>query len=149
MSATIEPPRPSGPAPLRCLSALSPRSPPSTTRSSSSSRSTNGPTPPREVALTIDDWDSDQVEAANQADWNAADKLLTTRPTRPCGRIRVSGFMERQVVRLASVELDIGRPDHFTPLFCFVGDELAEVGGGERERHSVHVGEPRIDLGIG
>jgi hypothetical protein len=29
----------------------------------------------------------------------------------------------------ASFRLDVGRPDHLTPLLGFVGDELAEIGG--------------------
>lgn len=39
--------------------------------------------------------------------------------------------------------------DHFAPLFGFVPDELAEIGGRERERRDAQIGKLRPELGIG
>src|SRR5262249_59376490 len=49
----------------------------------------------------------------------------------------------------ASVRLDVEGPDDLAPLFGFVGDELAKVGGREREHVATQVGKPRLHLGIG
>src|SRR5215471_7878016 len=48
----------------------------------------------------------------------------------------------------ASVRLDVGRPDHLTPLVGLFGDEPADVGGRARKQHAAHFSEPRLDLGI-
>src|ERR1700730_7720022 len=48
-----------------------------------------------------------------------------------------------------SLRLDVERPDDVAPLLRFVGDELAKVGGCEREHVATHIGKPRLDLGIG
>ena len=37
--------------------------------------------------------------------------------------------------------LDVGGPDHLAPFLGFVGDELAEVGGRDREHVATEVGE--------
>jgi hypothetical protein len=50
---------------------------------------------------------------------------------------------------LASVRLDAGELDHLRPFLGFVGDELAKVGGREREHVATQVGKPRLDLRIG
>ena len=50
---------------------------------------------------------------------------------------------------VASVCLDVGRPDHLAPLLGFVGDELSEVGGRARKHRAAQIGEPRLHLGIG
>jgi hypothetical protein len=44
--------------------------------------------------------------------------------------------------------LDVGRPNNFSPLVGFFGDEFAELGGRTRKRW-VHVGKPRLDLRVG
>src|SRR5436309_3426116 len=49
---------------------------------------------------------------------------------------------------LASLRLDVEGPDDVAPLLGFVGDELAKVGGREREHVAAQVGKPRLDLGI-
>src|SRR5215831_16596924 len=43
----------------------------------------------------------------------------------------------------------IGGSDHLCPLLGFFGDELAKVGGREREHVATQIGEPRLDLMIG
>jgi hypothetical protein len=45
--------------------------------------------------------------------------------------------------------LDICRANNLAPFFCFVGDELVEIARRTRERHTPHIGKPRLDLGIG
>jgi hypothetical protein len=50
---------------------------------------------------------------------------------------------------LASLHLDVRRPDNLAPLFSFVGDEPAEVGGRDDKRRASQVGKPRLDFGIG
>src|SRR4029077_1297620 len=45
--------------------------------------------------------------------------------------------------------VDVDRPDHFAPLLGFVGDELAEVGRGQRKHSAAQVGDPSLHLGIG
>jgi hypothetical protein len=48
----------------------------------------------------------------------------------------------------ASVCLDVGCPDHIAPLLGFVGNELGEAGGRERERVATEVGKPRLDWSL-
>ena len=45
--------------------------------------------------------------------------------------------------------LDVDCLDHFAPLLGFVGDELAEIGRGQRKHSAAEVGEPRLQLRIG
>jgi hypothetical protein len=47
------------------------------------------------------------------------------------------------------LRLDVGRPDHFAPFLGFVGDELAEIGGREREHVATEIGNPRLHIGVG
>src|SRR5260370_25409216 len=47
------------------------------------------------------------------------------------------------------LRLDIGRPDHFAPLFRFVDDELAEVGSRTRNDRAPQVRTTRLDPWIG
>src|SRR5262245_31728108 len=49
----------------------------------------------------------------------------------------------------SSPGFDIERPDHFAPLLGLVGDELAEVGRGQRKHRAAQVGEASTELGIG
>src|SRR5262245_38957090 len=49
----------------------------------------------------------------------------------------------------ASFRLDAREFDHLAPFLRFVGDELAKVGGREREHVATQVGKPRLHLGIG
>jgi hypothetical protein len=44
---------------------------------------------------------------------------------------------------------DVGRPDHVAPFLCFIGDELAELGGRARKHGAAQFGEARFQLGIG
>jgi|SRR5262245_24662138 len=65
----------------------------------------------------------------------------------------------RQLVRLDLLEpraavtgvrisrLNTGEFNQVRPLFSFVGDQLAEIGGREREHVATQVGKPRLDLG--
>src|SRR5262245_35856840 len=48
-----------------------------------------------------------------------------------------------------SLRLDVGGPDDVAPLLRLVGDELAKVGGREREHVATQVGKPHLDLGVG
>jgi hypothetical protein len=52
--------------------------------------------------------------------------------------------MECAAVDAGSLRLDVGRADHFGPLFGFVGDELAEVGGRAWKHRAPKLGEPRL-----
>ena len=49
----------------------------------------------------------------------------------------------------ASLRLDVECPDDVAPFLRFVGDELAKVGGRQRECVAAQVGKPRLELGIG
>src|SRR5262249_21701604 len=49
----------------------------------------------------------------------------------------------------ASVRLDVGGSDHLGPLFGFLSDELAEVGGRARDDRAAQIGKPRFEFGIG
>src|SRR6266853_2539843 len=49
----------------------------------------------------------------------------------------------------ASRRLDVGGPDHLTPLLGFVGNELAKFRWRARKDRATHVGKPRLDLRIG
>src|SRR5262245_39441128 len=57
--------------------------------------------------------------------------------------------MERGAETAGSIRLDARGLDHFGPLLGVVGDELAKVGGREREHVATEVGKPRLDLGVG
>ena len=48
-----------------------------------------------------------------------------------------------------SLRLDAGGLDHLRPLLGFVGDELTEVGGREREHVAAQVGKLRLDFRVG
>src|SRR5262249_62240268 len=48
----------------------------------------------------------------------------------------------------ASLCLDVGGPDHLGPFLSFVGDELAKIGGREREPGAAHVRKPRLQLRV-
>jgi hypothetical protein len=50
--------------------------------------------------------------------------------------------------RAASLRLDVRRPDHLGPLFGFVGDELAEVGGRAGQHGATEIGKPMFDFGV-
>ena len=69
-------------------------------------------------------------------------------PTAVFAAVRRTGVMECRP-KFGLLRLDVGRPDDLAPFLGFIGDELAEVGGRERERDAAQVGEPRFDLGIG
>src|SRR5262249_37711400 len=62
-------------------------------------------------------------------------------------------FAERDLWNIGRVvilfRLDVGRADDFAPLFGFVGDELAELAGREREHVATEIGKPRLQLGVG
>jgi len=62
--------------------------------------------------------------------------------------VRLTAVMEYPHLP-ASVRFDAGELDHLAPLLGFLGDELAGVGGQEREHVATQVGKARLDLGIG
>ena len=64
------------------------------------------------------------------------------------GEIRGTGFYGISCPIRGSVRLDAGELDHLRPFLSFVGDELAKVGGREREHVATQVGKPRLDFGI-
>jgi hypothetical protein len=66
------------------------------------------------------------------------------------GRLASQGFAERNVMERAagSLRLDVRSPDHLAPLFGFVGDVSAELGGRECEWNVPQVGKARLQLGI-
>jgi hypothetical protein len=63
--------------------------------------------------------------------------------------IRETGVTEYFAESSRSLRLDVGGPDHLAPLLGFVGDELTEIGGREREHLATEIGKPRLDFGIG
>src|SRR5215472_3373591 len=48
-----------------------------------------------------------------------------------------------------SFRLDVECPDDVAPFLRFVGDELAELAGREREHVATEIGKPRLQLGVG
>src|SRR4029077_6185948 len=63
--------------------------------------------------------------------------------------MRVTGIVEYEKSRLVLVGFDVGRSDHLAPLVCFLGNELAEVGGRAGKHGAARIGNPRPHLGIG
>src|SRR5262249_61911868 len=47
-----------------------------------------------------------------------------------------------------SLQLDIGDPDHLAPLFGFVGNQLAEIGGRAGKHRAAEIGELRLEVVI-
>ena len=70
-------------------------------------------------------------------------------PKRTSERVRGTDTMEYQDGLPGLVRLGAGELDHLAPLLGLIGDELAEVGGRARKHRAAHVGDPRLDLGIG
>ena len=62
---------------------------------------------------------------------------------------RRTAVMERGAETAGSICLDACELHHLAPLLRFVGDELAEVGGREREHVTAQVNESRLELRIG
>src|SRR5947208_16989471 len=64
-------------------------------------------------------------------------------------------FAERDVMEYrpgsgsTSFRFDVEGPNDVQPLLGAIGNELAKVGGREREHVATQVGKPRLDLGIG
>src|SRR5215813_11287459 len=54
----------------------------------------------------------------------------------------------RRVRAPRSLRLDVGRPDHLAPLFGFLGNVFAEVGGRAWKHSATKVGKARLHLGI-
>src|SRR3954469_19020340 len=69
------------------------------------------------------------------------------------GLLNVWPLAQLTSVTIASIGLltrfDADSLDHLAPFFRFVGDELAEVGGGAGKNRAGHFGEARLDLGVG
>src|SRR5262249_1988724 len=63
--------------------------------------------------------------------------------------IRGTGVTEYFVGVGGSLLLDARKLDHLGPLFGFLDDELAELGGRADKRCASEVGEPRLHRGIG
>jgi hypothetical protein len=59
------------------------------------------------------------------------------------------GYGISAVTVLALPRLDVGCPNHLGPFFGFVGNELAEFGGRERENRTTQVRKLLPHLGIG
>ena len=53
------------------------------------------------------------------------------------------------IAEFPSLRLDAGVLDHLSPLLGVVGDELAKVGGREREHDPTQVGKPCVELAVG
>ena len=53
------------------------------------------------------------------------------------------------LVPVASLRLDVGRPDHLAPFLGVVGDKLGEVGGRAGKHRCAQIGKSCLDLGIG
>src|SRR5437868_4398028 len=51
----------------------------------------------------------------------------------PRQRFSATGVTEYLAESRGSLRVDVGGPDHLAPLFGFVGDEFAEIGGRPRE----------------
>src|SRR5262245_39156640 len=50
---------------------------------------------------------------------------------------------------LLRIGIDVGRAGHLAPLFGFVSDEFAEVGGRATKDHATKIGKPVLYLWIG
>src|SRR5262249_55974569 len=68
----------------------------------------------------------------------AKERMFRAKPLVPL--IAVASDPGRSSGALASLRLDIGRPDHLGPLFGFVRDELAEVGRRTLKWHPAELG---------
>src|SRR5262245_769595 len=63
---------------------------------------------------------------------------------------QATAFAERALWNVGrSLRLNAGELDHLAPFLSFVGDELAEIGGGTRKHLPAQVGEPSFQFGIG
>src|SRR5262245_66534050 len=65
------------------------------------------------------------------------------------GRHSPNGGLWNIRVFPASLRLDACELHHLAPLLGFLGDELGEVGGREREYLASEIGQPRLDCGVG
>src|SRR4029077_4462888 len=75
--------------------------------------------------------------------------IRSSRPHRRTSAIRGTGDMECGLTKPASLRLDVEGPDHLAPLLGFVEDELTKIARRARKHRAAHVGDPRLDLGIG
>src|SRR5262249_36637976 len=92
------------------------------------------------------------VRLVPKANICSAAKSTAIRSSRRHGRtpaISLDGRLWNLGWNRGSVRLDAGELDHLRPFLGFVGDELAKVGGREREHVATEVEEPCLDLGIG
>src|SRR5262245_20712263 len=81
-------------------------------------------------------------------EWGVGPTMVVGAAERPA--ISLNGeVMERGAKSAGSICLDACEVHHLAPLLGFVGDELAKVGGREREHVATQVGKARLDLGIG
>src|SRR5215831_9006243 len=71
--------------------------------------------------------------------------------------LRQSDFAERDLWKVfpissaetSSLRLDVGRPDHLSPLLDFFGNERLEIARRATEDNAAQVGELSLQLGIG
>src|SRR5215467_9865475 len=56
------------------------------------------------------------------------------------------GILDRVTV---SVCLDVGRPDHLSPLLGLFDDDLLKLGRRHRHWHTAELGKTRLDLFVG
>src|SRR6266550_9494859 len=62
--------------------------------------------------------------------------------------IRGTDVTEYPASEAVSLRLDVGIPDHVAPLLGVVDNELAKLGGREREHVATQISKPRLDLRI-
>ena len=67
----------------------------------------------------------------------------------PATEIPITRVTEYRIGTAASFGLDVGRPDHLTPLLGIVDDELGKVAWRIHQRRATEIGKSRLDLGIG
>src|SRR5215471_11618019 len=78
-----------------------------------------------------------------------ADLPTLQRSPMPRQRLSSTGFMERGSETAGSICLDARELHHLAPLFGFLGNEPPKVGGWASEQAAAHLGQLRLDLGIG
>src|SRR5215831_6257326 len=80
--------------------------------------------------------------------WNSRRSSTASSASRHCVNPGNSSHGGLRIRAGQSLWLDTGEPDHLTPFFRFVGDELGERGGRSRQRHVSEVSQTGAQLEI-
>src|SRR5215472_12288930 len=97
--------------------------------------------------MTITATSDNQIRKSNIRDWTIGLQIRHRLPT--AERFSATDVTEYLAGVRGSLRLDVGRPDHLGPFLGFVGVELTEIGGREREHVATEIGNPRLHIGVG